>query len=134
MHIKNFLEAIEYEITGSEKFTWDCYGPDARYFDFEIDLNTSISAIFSIKTQQVFEVQVVNAFWKKAFSWQDPQYVEQYIAECNRRNVAPFQAFDDVQYSLVTDEEEILKTVAQYRKYAKLGLSEEYSSSAEQER
>ena len=120
MHIKDYLEAIDFAITGGEKFCWQCYGPDARYLDFEIDLNTSISAIFSTKDQRVFRVEVSNVFWRKAFAWDDMEFYPIYLNECQRRHVIPQQAFDDVNYAQVDSESKILDIVRQYKKYAEL--------------
>lgn len=120
MHIKDFLEAIDYEITGGEEFLWKCYGDHARYLDFEVDLNTSISAVYSTKTQQVFEVTVTNEFWRKAYIWIDPEYITNYFDECSKRNIQAMQAFDGVSYEQVLDPTNILNQVVTYKRIAKL--------------
>lgn len=120
MHIKDFLEAINFEVTGGEKYCWDCFGKDARYMDFEIDLNTSISAVYSTKNQQVFEITATNVFWRKAYAWYDPEYKDAYLTECDKRGVNEYQAFDDVSYEVIISEKEVLDKVANLRHIAKL--------------
>ena len=120
MHIKDFLEAIDFEVTGGEKYCWACFGKDARYMDSEVDLNTSISAVYSTKTQEVFEVIAVNEFWRKSYAWYNPVFKQEYLNECTARGVNPDISFDDVMHEIIESEQEILNKVAHLKHVAKL--------------
>ena len=63
MLLKDFLEAIDYKITGGSEYSWTCFGPDARYLDCIDDEGSSesrysINAIFDSEDQTVYAFEL----------------------------------------------------------------------------
>lgn len=106
--LKQIIEACEYRICGGAEYQWQCYGPNARYLDFsDQDGTECVSVVFDIKTQTVYEVDMVVPGYSQAFGWRNPEYEDAYQKECKKRQVVPNQAWDDVEY-VRSDEVAIL--------------------------
>lgn len=112
MEIKDFLEAIEYKITGGSEYGWNCYGDYAYSLEsWNGDLDGySFHIIFDTITQTVYEVSVCDYLDNVAFKWINPNYEKSYFDEATIRQVTPHQAWDDVDYFL-TSEEAILDNI-----------------------
>jgi hypothetical protein len=103
MHVREYLESIGYGIENGSQFLWTCYGSDAWYLD-----GKRTSAVIDRQTGFVYEVSMNDE--EKHFhpKWIHPEYLDGYVNEATDRGCEPWQAYDDVMYTQITDEAEIL--------------------------
>jgi hypothetical protein len=111
MHIQKYLESIGYSIESGGQFLWTCYGPTARYLD-----SITASAVVDQQTGFVYEISVNDDEQHIHHRWIHPEYLEVYVNEATSRGCDPWQAYDDVMYTQVLDEAEILEIVNGRRK------------------
>jgi hypothetical protein len=109
MKLNQVFEACGGRVNGGSEFGWACYG-DARYMDFcDSDGNDDVvNCVYSPATQEIFEVQVWVNDDNVVYSWRNPEYKKAYKAEAKERGVDANNAFDNIQYTKVKSEEEIL--------------------------
>ena len=56
-NFSTFMEAVDYNHTSSEGFHWECYGEQGlMYYDVRTALGTPVSAIVSLRSDTVFEI------------------------------------------------------------------------------
>lgn len=106
MQIEDFLSAVLYKITEGSQFIWNCYGANAWYLDAEY-----ASAVFDRCNGIVLEVSVHGETHDINHRWIHPEYLERYINESAARGCDPWQVYDDVQYTRVDSEDDILALV-----------------------
>jgi hypothetical protein len=112
MQVTDFLAAVDHQISGGSRFQWSCYGPNARYLDWEqgVDTDTSASAIFDSVTQEVYEVTLYITDADIEYHWYNSEYVDRYQAEAQLRNIDP--ELSVMSKSVLIDlEEDILEKV-----------------------
>lgn len=86
MDLRQVTEAADYRISGGVEFTWTCYGPDARYLDFDTKIGAGTAyCIYDAKNQFVYEVGVDSG--ERTYRWIDPQYVAAHDSESQLRAV-----------------------------------------------
>lgn len=104
----------KYQITGGAEYQWKCFGPNARYLDFETNPNeVSFSLLFDCVTQEVYEATVCDYSKNNCYRIINPDYKDDYIYEAESRNVDHSQAYDDTLYiDLDVDEDFIEKATA----------------------
>lgn len=112
--IKTAMEIGQYKITGGNKYLWKSFGPNARYMDFDSEMNkNSFSFIFDTETQVVYEANVCDYTKNNCYRIIHPDYIEQYKYEAESRNCNHLQAFDDVNFiELENDADFIEKATA----------------------
>lgn len=112
--IKTAMEIGQYKVSGGSEYCWKCFGPNARYMDFELGLHEkSFSIVFDTVTQTVYEATVCDYVKQNCYRIINPDYVEQYQYEANSRNVNYKQAYDDIDYiDLCVDKDFIEKATA----------------------
>jgi hypothetical protein len=103
MHLSEVNEALGHKITGGSEYHWRCYGPDARYLDYEGDF-AHASVIYSTETQEIFqaEISVKREAWeedKRPYRWLNPDTKQVMFNEAAYRNVNPNEAWDDVEWT-----------------------------------
>jgi hypothetical protein len=64
--------------------------------------------IFDRKTQQVYQVEVYAYPDNVAYRWIDPKWSLEYGIEAERRGVDKFNAYDDVEFTQVETEDDVL--------------------------
>ena len=103
--LKDFLPAVHYRITEGSDFGWICYGPNAFALDsWDGDPDgVASSVIFDTKTQEVYEVQLVDYSQNKAWRVINPDFIPAYNNECNSRGHNRNEAWDDVEYTDVDE-------------------------------
>ena len=102
MHLSEVNEALGHKITSGSEHQWNCYGPSARFLDYESEF-AHASVIYSTETQEIFqaEVSVKREAWdedKKPYRWLNPEYKDSFYNEASDREVDPEQAWDDVKW------------------------------------
>jgi hypothetical protein len=100
--IKEWMELIDYRITESSDYGWDCYGPYSYTLDSWNGVHGkggySFSIVFSTKSQKVYEVTVCDYTNDRAYRMINPKFQEKHRKEALARNVNLNEAWDDVNY------------------------------------
>lgn len=109
--LKDYLEAVDYKVTGGSDFGWDCYGPNARYLDSESEnLNEySAHAIFDAVDQTVYSVEAWDYVNDRYYRWIHPAYVKAHMKACAKHNVDVYNAFDNVDFTEIDVAADILE-------------------------
>jgi hypothetical protein len=102
MELKKIIEVFGYKIADGSEFTWQCYGSNARYLDFESEYAHG-SVIFDAKTQVVYEAEISakedgDDNLPGPYRYFNPEFKSAYILECGERGVNPISAWDDVKW------------------------------------
>ena len=112
MELKQVIESCGFRISDGCEYQWQCYGDNARYMDFaDKDGKEYASVIFDTKDQTVYEFHLNVPGYDQAFGWWNPDFEKKYLKEAKKRDVTPYQAWDEVMYEK-TDE----ATMLQYAK------------------
>jgi hypothetical protein len=109
------METVEYRITESSEYCWDCYGSNAytlSYWNQDHD-GHSFSIIFDTRTHEVYEVQACDYKHNRAYRLINPDYTDKYHSESASRGIEANEAWDEVNYiDLETDDDWIQKALA----------------------
>lgn len=97
-YFERAIKAAGYAITGGEKYLWNSFGPNARFLDFDYDLERRISMglVFDSKNQSLYQGSLFVG--DKAYLWTNPEYVKAYKEECYDRDIDPRVALDNTHY------------------------------------
>lgn len=100
IHMKSFMEMVQFRITDGSNYGWSCYGDNAYSLDSWDGYNDSgsFTIIFDTKTQEVYEVQAFDYCNERAYRYINPAYRRAYFDECNARAVAPNEAWDNIEF------------------------------------
>jgi hypothetical protein len=110
--IKDFLNTVDYRITGGSEYQWQCYGKLAQTIDSD-GPNYNLSVVFDRDDQLVYEVTVCDYVNNRAYRMIDPDFKSGHDQEAADRNVSATQAWDDVNYTdLETAEDWLTKAQA----------------------
>ena len=100
--MKEWMELIDYKITESSDYGWDCYGPNSFTLDSWNGVHGaggySFSIVFSTKSQKVYEVSMCDYTNNRAYRMINPKNVEKHRKEAESKSVLANQAWDDVDY------------------------------------
>ena len=109
--LKDYVEAINYRITGGSEYQWKCFGPNARYMDCESEtLNEfSVVAVFDSVDQTVYTVEAWDYKSDKCYRWIHPDYIKAYKKECKKHDVDFKNASDDKDFIDLEVAEDILE-------------------------
>lgn len=100
MQINRYLRTIEYGIIEGSKHLWDCYGKDAWSIS-----SANTQAVFDRNTGMVYEVSMSIEEEGLHFRWIDPDFTKKYVKESKSKGFDPWQAYDDVKYTQIKDEQ-----------------------------
>lgn len=113
MKLSDFLEAVDYKVTETSKFLWDCFGDKAQTFSYwngeSSDSSIDISCTSDLVTQVVYMVEVWSPESNAVYIWGDPEYLESYIQEAKLRNVSPMFGDEETDSVLFSSENAILE-------------------------
>lgn len=107
--LKDFLEAIEYRITGGDQYLWECFGSNVRFIDSEQFGKFSASAVFDTVDQTVYFVAVHDEVKDVSYRMIHPSYIAAYCEECESNNVRFEIAFDDQEFIDLDCDEDMLE-------------------------
>ena len=115
--IKEWMELVDYKITDSGKYGWDCYGDHAWTLDSWNGVDDVggyfFSIIFSTKNQKVFEVSVCDYTNNRAYRMIAKNKQEAYRKELQMHGLNSDMAWDNVNYiDLETDDDFFQKALA----------------------
>lgn len=92
--IKNYLSAVNYKIHEGYEYLWKCFGDNVYSLEyFEEDI-FSCSCVFDTKTSNVYVLEFWNYKTGQCFRWIDSSKEQDYINECNKRNLKFEEAID----------------------------------------
>lgn len=122
MNYSDLLKVANNKISYFSKYLWESYGPadihDMGRDDYLGD-NWTASAIVahaktpdSILNREVREVTICDD--TTAYRWRDPAYVKAQTKEAKQRGENNKIAFDNVKWTEIGSEQEILNLLAQY--------------------
>lgn len=95
--LKEYLEAINFQITGGSEYQWRCFGDKARYLDSADNegLGTySISCIFDSADQTVYAIELWDYELDREYRWINPAYVKAHMKACAKNNVDVYESCD----------------------------------------
>lgn len=111
--LKEFMEAIQYQITDGSKYQWNCFGPNAYSLEFwngeHGSTGTAASVVFDTKTQFVYQVEAWDYGYGHEYRWIHPGYIESHAAEAESRGVDYKQSFDDNKFTDLEVPEDIME-------------------------
>lgn len=98
MNLRELFEAFDYHVSGGSQYQWNCFGPYARYLDFEIDEGKVVgSVIFDTVNQTVYQAEV----WPtegNPYRWTNPAFIDACKQEFKDNKVDWSNAFDDTKF------------------------------------
>jgi hypothetical protein len=100
--MKEWMELVDYKITESGDYGWQCYGPNAYCLDSWNGVHGvggySFSIVFSTKTQKVYEVSVCDYTNDRAYRMINPKNQKKHEKEAMERGVNLDEAWDCIDY------------------------------------
>lgn len=107
--VQDFLQAIDYRITGGSEYQWQCFGDYARYIDCDVDIERAgASVIFDSRDQTVYQVTAYDYTANRAYRWTHPNWAPKHQLEVTERGVTD-QAWDDISYTDLEVAEDMLE-------------------------
>ena len=90
-HLKDYITAIDYKVTGGTEFQWRCFGDHARYLDADdcegSDGTYSINCVFDSQTQTIYMIEAWDYVLDRQYRWIDPDWVDAYRKACKKHSV-----------------------------------------------
>ena len=113
MHLSKVNEALDHRITGGSEYGWSCYGPNARFLDYQT-AHAHASVVFDSLTQVVYSAEVNDNLDKyRPYRWVNPSSKQAMLDEATNRGINPNEAWDNVEwYDLETNEDWLEKARA----------------------
>lgn len=98
--LKEYLEAIDFKITGGSDYQWKCFGDNARYLDCDSPVlnEYSVSCVFDSVDQTVYTVEAWDYDNDRCYRWINPDYVNAYKKACKKHNIDFKNACDRMDY------------------------------------
>jgi hypothetical protein len=89
MKLKKILKLFDYRISEGSEFLWDCFGPNARYLDFNgpDSMQNSVGVVYDTITTKVYQIDFCCESVDDVYTWVDPEYEVAHHRECTARNV-----------------------------------------------
>lgn len=113
MKISELLEIANYQISSSEKYEWDCFGPKARF----LDLNTpspeiQIVSVFDTETLELYSIELYDYGLQNFYRWIHTDYVEALQAEHIEKDFDFDAVIEDQKYTDIILDDIIEKITA----------------------
>lgn len=108
MNLKDLCETFDFKITGGSEYTWNCYGPNARYLDFNND-KADCSVIFDSTTQVVYQTEIWMKDNNRPYRWINNEFQANLSDEAKARGVDNTIAFDSVKFADLEIDEDFLE-------------------------
>lgn len=105
MKLEQYYEIIDYNLTGTNKYLWKCFGKNAYFFDYYVPGSEfEFSVVADLKTGQVYYAGVSDSVKNNHYLWVDPAYKDAHREEAESRNCNYRQVYDDVEYTVLDIE------------------------------
>lgn len=113
MKLKKFLKAANGRICGGTEYQWECF-PNGQYTDVsDLDGNEVGGCIYNRLSMKVYQVEVHVYDDQVSYRWTHPEWKQAYYDEAEARGVDSRTAYDDVDFTDVFEEEDILKLLTE---------------------
>jgi hypothetical protein len=108
--MQDFMEAVQYKITGGSEYQWQCFGPNARYLDSDSTVlnEYSTTIVYDTVTQEVYIMEVWDYLNERAYRWINPDYLKAYKKEYKARDIEFQNACDTMDFTDLEVAEDIL--------------------------
>ena len=112
MYLNEFLDMVPPKIIGGDKYSWQCYGENARYLDME----KNVDIVFDEKTHEIYEIHIrsndpdgygCNEIWRHS------KFEEAYFDEVKERRDISEDELDDMK-SNIKNEIEMIERVKKH--------------------
>ena len=127
--LREYLEAIDFKITGGSDYCWECFGPNARYLDSDDKEGYGgkyhVGAVFDSANQTVYQVEVWDYENDREYRWTHPEYAKAHRKNAKKMDVDHRESADGRNYIDLEVPEDILD------KIAKIIAGEEYDTRVE---
>lgn len=109
--LKDYLEAIDFRITGGSEYQWKCFGENARYLDCDSpELNVyNVSCVFDSVDQTVYTVEAWDYANDRVYRWINPAYIKKHMKACAKHGVDVYSACDTMNYTDLDVAQDILE-------------------------
>jgi hypothetical protein len=99
--LKDYLEAVNYKITGGSEYQWKCFGDNARYLDCESEVlnEFSVHCVFDSVNQTVYSIEAWDYDNERVYRWIHPAYIKKHMKACAKHNVDVYSACDTMNYT-----------------------------------
>lgn len=112
MKLNEVLNAANGQVCGGSEFQWKCFGPNARFLELaDINGEEVCNIVFDSKDQTVYEIEAYVNEDMLVYKWIDPHYLQALKDECVSRDIAFNDAYDEVEYTFIDTDVEILDLV-----------------------
>lgn len=109
MNLKDLCETFDFKITGGSEYQWHCYGPNARFLDFNND-KADCSVIFDSVTQLVYQAEVwIKDSEHRPYRWVHSEFQVKLSDEAKSRGIDNTIAFDSVNFVYLEVDEDFLE-------------------------
>jgi hypothetical protein len=109
MNLSEIVACVNNKIKGTALYDWECFGPDARYFEVGTEQFEHLaSVIFDFEDGTVYAVELFLPPERKAWRWVDDRFFDLYLQECIENGVNPNIAYDNVRFDPVNASELML--------------------------
>lgn len=114
--LKDYLEAIDYKITGGSDYGWKCFGENARYLDCQESEGWggkySIHCIFDSVDQTVYSLELWDYENNREYRWINPAYIKKHMKSCAKHDVDVYNSIDDRNFIDLDVAGDILEKIA----------------------
>jgi hypothetical protein len=109
--LKDYLEAVNYRVTGGTEYQWDCFGQSARYMDCDSPVlnQFSVNAIFDSEDQTVYSVEAWDYSNDRCYRWIHPDYIKAFKKACKKHDVEFKTACDTMDFIDLEEPADILE-------------------------
>ena len=108
--VKDWMELVEYRITEGDNYLWKCFGDNAYSLSsWNGDHNGwSFNIVFDSMTQVVYTAEACDYARSRAYRLINPDFKQAHDAEARSRNVDSKEAWDDVDYVDLEDDDDFI--------------------------
>lgn len=115
--LKEWMEITDYKITEGDRYTWNCYGPNAYHLSSWNGIHGaggwSFNIVFDTADQTVYEVEVCDYTNDRAYRIINPDFKKDYDKEAGDRGEFANEAWEGVDYTdLEVDDDWFQKALA----------------------
>lgn len=107
--VEDFTNAVQFKITGGSSFTWDCFGPDARWLDAEENGQYSASIVFGGPDFTVYVAEAHDYGNNRSYRWINPNYLDVYTQAHKNNGTDMSVAWDDHRFTDLDVEEDFIE-------------------------
>jgi hypothetical protein len=109
--LKDFLETIDYKITEGSEYGWKCYGENTHRIERQSGdhMGNTVTCVFDTREHFVYEMEAWDNVNNRVYRWIHPDYIKAYKKACKKHDVRFENAFDDVNFTDLDVEADILE-------------------------